>query len=81
MVKIGLSCTIRKGVTIGNRYSNDNVTTIGDNVNIGTGAVIIGKISIGNNVRIGANAVVLENVPNNQIAIGVPANILPIKKR
>jgi len=81
LVKIGLNCTIRQGVTIGNRYSNDDVPIIGDNVDIGAGAVIIGKIFIGNNVKIGANAVVLQNVPNNHIAIGVPAKILPIKKR
>ena len=34
---------------------------------------ILGSIRIGNNVRIGANAAVLRDVPDNSIAVGVPA--------
>jgi serine O-acetyltransferase len=48
---------------------------IGDNVDIGTGAKVLGEITIGDNVVIGANAVVLEDVPPNSIAVGVPARI------
>jgi serine O-acetyltransferase len=47
----------------------------GDNVDIGAGAKILGNIKIGNNVTIGANAVVLCDVPDNAIAVGVPAKI------
>ena len=47
--------------------------TIGDYVNIGTGAKIIGKVTIGDHVRIGANAVVLDDVPSNSTAVGAPA--------
>jgi serine O-acetyltransferase len=46
---------------------------IGNNVDIGTGAKILGPISIGNNVVIGANAVVIRDVPDNCVAAGVPA--------
>ena len=35
----------------------------------------MGLIKIGNNVAIGANAVVISDVPDNCIAIGVPAVI------
>ncbi|WP_242983443.1 hypothetical protein [Faecalibacterium prausnitzii] len=42
---------------------------------IGAGAVILGDISVGDNSIIGANAVVLEDVPENAIAVGVPAVI------
>ncbi|MCY4127119.1 MAG: serine acetyltransferase, partial [Pseudomonas sp.] len=49
----------------------------GNNVDIGTGAKILGDIRIGNNVVIGANAVVLVDVPDNCIAVGVPAVIKP----
>ncbi|MNG29745.1 Serine acetyltransferase [compost metagenome] len=70
---IGENCVIRQGVTIGNRKSGDDVPTIGDNVDIGAGAVIIGKIKIGDNVKIGANAVVLKDVPDNCTAVGNPA--------
>lgn len=51
------------------------VPKIGNNVQIGCGAVIIGNVTIGNNVYIGANAVVLKDVPDNSIAVGVPAKI------
>ncbi len=47
---------------------------------IGAGAVILGDISIGDNSIIGANAVVLEDVPENSIALGVPAVIKRRKK-
>ena len=50
---------------------------IGDNVDIGAGAKLLGPIHIGNNVIIGANAVVLCDVPADSIAVGVPAVIKP----
>jgi serine O-acetyltransferase len=49
----------------------------GNHVDIGAGAKILGPIKIGNNVAIGANAVVLSDVPDNSIAVGVPAVIKP----
>lgn len=48
---------------------------IGNHVLIGAGAVILGNIKIGDNVNIGANAVVLRDIPDNSIAVGVPAKI------
>ena len=52
---------------------------IGNNVDIGAGAKVLGRITIGNNVLIGANAVVIKDVPDNSIAVGVPAEIKPRK--
>lgn len=75
-VIIGSNATIYNGVTIGLKHDNDRSgPTIGNNVYIGTGAKILGSIRIGNNVSIGANAVVLNNVPDNCIAVGIPAKI------
>ena len=72
----GDNCVIRDGVTVGLRRVDDPVAPqIGNNVDIGTGAKVLGGITIGDNVVIGANAVVLENVPSNSIAVGVPARI------
>ncbi|MDR2798933.1 MAG: serine O-acetyltransferase, partial [Treponema sp.] len=45
---------------------------IGDNVEIGAGAIIIGNIKIGNNVMIGANAVVTKDVPDDCTVVGIP---------
>jgi serine O-acetyltransferase len=72
--KFGDNCRIRNGVVIGlRRVDEPYAPVIGNNVDIGAGAKILGPISIGNNVVIGANAVVLHDVPDNCIAIGVPA--------
>lgn len=75
--KFGNNCVIRNGVTIGiARVEERKAPVFGDNVDIGTGAKIIGDIKIGNNVKIGANAVVLQEIPDNCIAVGVPAKII-----
>lgn len=74
--KFGDNCRIRNGVVIGlRRIDEPGAPTLGDNVDIGAGAKILGPISIGNNVLIGANAVVLCDVPDNCLAAGVPAVI------
>lgn len=73
---IGDNCTIRHEVTIGNRNRDNDCPIIGNNCNIGAGAKILGNIKIGNNVDIGANAVVITDVPDNCIAVGVPAKII-----
>jgi serine O-acetyltransferase len=76
--RFGDDCRIRNGVTVGLRHVDDpRAPAIGDNVDIGAGAKVLGPISIGDNVMIGANAVVLCDVPANSIAVGVPAIIKP----
>ena len=50
--------------------------TIGDNVSIGPGAKLFGRIKVGNNVAIGANAVVSRNVKSNSIVVSAPAEIV-----
>lgn len=74
--KLGDNCRIRNGVVIGLKNVEEvGAPVIGNNVDIGAGAKVLGKITIGNNVLIGANAVVISNVPDNSIAVGVPAVI------
>lgn len=78
--RFGDNCIIRNGVTIGLRRLDEVVApTIGNNVNIGTGAKILGAITIGDDVDIGANAVVIRDVPAHSIAVGVPAKVYPKK--
>lgn len=75
---IGRNCNISQGVTIGqaNRGRNKGYPTLGDNVYIGPGAVIIGNVRVGNNVAIGANSVVTRDVPDDSVVAGVPARVL-----
>ena len=76
--RFGANCRIRNGVVVGLKNpQNPCAPRIGDNVDIGAGAKVLGDISIGNNVSIGANAVVTRSVPDNCIAVGIPAVIKP----
>jgi serine O-acetyltransferase len=79
--KFGDNCRIRNGVVVGlQRVEDPAAPAIGNNVDIGAGAKVLGRISIGNNVAIGANAVVITDVPDDCVAIGVPAVIKPRKR-
>jgi serine O-acetyltransferase len=49
--------------------------TIGNNVMIGAGTIILGPIHIGDNARIGAASLVIKDVPSHAVAIGVPARL------
>lgn len=74
--RFGDNCRIRNGVVVGlKNIENIAAPVIGNNVDIGAGAKVLGNIKIGNNVVIGANAVVICDVPDNSIAVGVPAVI------
>ena len=76
--RFGDDCRIRTGVVVGlARVDDPCAPQIGDRVDIGAGAKVLGRITIGNNVVIGANAVVLRDVPDDSIAVGVPATIRP----
>lgn len=69
--KIGKWCDIHQGTNIGAGY--DGCPCIGDNVWIGPGAKIFGKINIADNIAIGANAVVNKSFEEKGISIaGVP---------
>lgn len=50
--------------------------TIGNNVYIGTGAYIMPGVQIGNNCIIGAKALVTKNIPDNSVAVGIPAKVI-----
>jgi serine O-acetyltransferase len=77
---IGDDVVIRNGVTIGlKRTGIAGAPIIGNRVDIGAGAKILGAIHIGDDVVIGANAVVLKDIPANSLAVGVPAIIKPRK--
>ena len=49
---------------------------IGNNVNIGWDAIIMPGVQIGDNCIIAAGAIVTKNVPDNSVAVGIPARVL-----
>lgn len=76
--RFGDNCRIRNGVVVGlRRVGEPTAPIIGNNVDIGAGAKLLGPIKIGDNSIIGANAVVIADVPPNSVAIGVPAVVKP----
>lgn len=77
----GDDCVIRNGVTVGLRHTGQRgAPVIGNRADIGAGAKVLGNIRVGDDVAIGANAVVITDVPDNCIAVGVPAKIRPRKR-
>lgn len=75
---LGENITLLNGVLIGaqNRGEKEGYPVIGDNVWIGTNAVIVGKIDIGNDVLIAPGAYVNFDVPSHSIVIGNPGKII-----
>jgi len=49
---------------------------VGNNVYIGMDAYIMPGVTIGNNVIIGAKAVVTHDIPDNSVAVGIPARVI-----
>jgi serine O-acetyltransferase len=76
-VVIGRNCSLAHQVTIGtSALGREGVPRIGDNVYIGTGATVIGKIRIGDGARIAANTLVVHNVPAGATVMGVPGRVV-----
>ena len=75
-VVVGANCTLRQGVTLGNRHDDGPVPRLGDDVELGAYAQVLGGVRIGRGVRVGAMAVVLQDVPDGGVAVGNPARIL-----
>ena len=76
-VKIGANCTLRQGVTIGNRHEGGAVPELEDEVDLGAYAQVLGGVRVGRGARIGAMSVVLRDVPAGATAVGIPATVLP----
>ena len=78
-VRIGKDCIIRHNVTIGQGKFNEEgrcYPILGDRVDIGAGAIIIGGITVGDDAIIGAGAVVVKDIPAGATVAGNPAKII-----
>ena len=78
---IGEYVKLYHGVTLGGVGSEKGKRhpTVLDNAVIGAGAKVLGNITVGKNAKVGANAVVLVDVPENAVAVGIPAKIIKDK--
>lgn len=72
----GTALTIGKRVTVGHNAVLHGCT-IGDNVIIGMGAIVMNGAVIGSNSIIGAGAIVTERtkIPENSLVIGIPGKV------
>lgn len=77
-VILGDNCNVAPNTTIGEttRGARKGSPTIGNRVWIGTGVVIVGKITIGSNVLIAPNTFLNVDVPDNSVVMGNPAQII-----
>lgn len=75
---IGNNCILFQQVTLGTREGR-GLPRLGDGVDVGPGAKILGGVIIGDYAVIGANAVVIHDVAPGDIVAGIPAK--PVGKR
>ncbi|MGY6634646.1 MAG: AMP-binding protein [Alkalilacustris sp.] len=75
---IGNDVILRQNTTLGIRSTDDlhAKPVIGDFVDVGAGAVIVGDITVGENSIVGANSVVYTNVPPGSVVVGVPGRVI-----
>ncbi len=80
---VGDDVHIRQNTTFGiaRRDEIEQLPVIGDRVDIGCGACLLGAITIGDDAAIGANAVVLCDVPPGATAVGIPARVIQSKQK
>lgn len=57
-------------------YTKIGRVTIGNNVFIGAGTVVLPGVTIGNDVIIGANSTITHDVPENSVVAGAPAKVI-----
>ena len=70
-----------QGVTLGGtgKETGKRHPTIGNNVTLGAGAILLGNITIGDNSNVGAGSVVIKSAKENSTLVGVPARVVKEK--
>jgi len=76
--EIGNDCLLYQGVVLGGTSleKHKRHPTLGNNVTIGSGAIVLGAITLGDGAKIGAGSVIIRSVPAGATAIGVPGRIV-----
>jgi serine O-acetyltransferase len=74
---LGTNCDVAHRVTIGtSAMGRQGAPVLGDDVYIGTGATLVGRIKVGDGAKIAANTLVITNVPAGSTVMGVPGRIV-----
>ncbi len=78
--EVGDDVLIYQGVTLGGtgKQRGKRHPTLGSNVIVGVGAMVLGAITIGDHVRIGGGSVVIKDVPSYSTVVGVPGHVVAI---
>lgn len=81
--EIGVDVLMYQGAVLGGTSlrKEKRHPTVGNNVVIGAGAVVLGALTIGDNAKIGSCSVVLKSVPSGATVIGVPGKIVEDKHK
>jgi len=79
--EIGDNCMLYQGVTLGGTSMQrvKRHPTLGNNVEVGAHAQLIGAITIGDNSKVGSGSVVVKSVPPNATVVGVPGRVVAIR--
>jgi serine O-acetyltransferase len=81
--EIGDDVLMYQGVVLGGTSlkKEKRHPTIGNNVVIGAGAILLGPIKVGDGAKIGAGSVVIKDVPEGTTVVGVPARVVEKREK
>lgn len=75
---VGDNCVLYQGVTLGGtgNETGKRHPTLGNNVMVGAGTIVLGDIYVGDNVKVAAGSVVVHDVPAGTTVAGNPAHVV-----
>lgn len=75
---IGDDCLMYHGATLGmtGKHGGKRHPTLGNDVMVGAGSIVLGAITVGDGARVGAGSVVVRDVPANVTVVGNPAHVV-----
>lgn len=75
---IGDDCLMYQGATLGmtGKHGGKRHPTLGNDVMVGAGSIVLGAITVGDGARVGAGSVVVRDVPANVTVAGNPAHVV-----
>ncbi|MGE0759212.1 MAG: serine O-acetyltransferase [Pirellulaceae bacterium] len=80
---IGDDCLVRQNTTIGAVSANSVALApqLGNRVELGCGAAVLGPVRIGDDTRIGANVVVMTDIPPGSTVVAAPPRVIRMPQR